>query len=317
MQNSKIEWCDHTVNLWWGCYEVNKACDNCCAKQLANRYHGPDLLWDQQGPRMYIKSAFNDLRRYQKMAAEKGIIYRVFINSMSDLFEKSMPLVDHKHEPMLVDGEPGYPLMTDEVRQWFFAEVSHFPNLFFIMLTKRPSNIPKMVPYGWLINPPANVIYMTSCPDQESLDTLLPQLLKVPGKHGLSLEPLIDRVSICDAVRKYQFKEFGSFHSTFFGDKIQWVICGGESGNHKDIRPMHPDWARSVRDECVSARVPFFFKQWGEHLPACQSWESAQVRPAQFPSPNTPGKMNIYYRPGKHMAGSVLDGHVWKEFPNA
>jgi protein gp37 len=328
-ENSKIEWCDHTVNLWWGCFEVNKACDNCYAKTWANRYHGPDLLWEQQGPRMFIKSAMNDLRRYQARAAKENRVYRVFMNSMSDLFEKSMPLVDHTHMPFRASADGKY-LETEYLRNEFFKQVEKCPNLFFILLTKRPSNISKMVPVHWLTNPPANVIYMTSCPDQESLDTLWPQLQKVPGKRGLSLEPLLGPINLSDmwvtcencegsmsvpvegggvacpvCITPYQGKVPG----------IHWVICGGESGNSKDVRPMHPDWARGIRDQCVAAGVPFFFKQWGEYLPADQSWPEAQVRPVRFPSPNTPGKMNTYYRVGKHLAGSVLDGKTWKEYP--
>lgn len=272
MENSKIAWCDHTVNLWWGCYEVNKACDNCYAKQKSNRFHnGDNNLWQQQGPRMYIKSAMDDILRYQARAAKEGVVYRIFINSMSDLFERSMPVVDFKHQPMHItdvipkgfttDDFPGDDniLQTKHLRIFFFDVVRRCPNLFFILLTKRPSNIVRMIPSSWMSFPPANVIYMTSCPDQESLDTLLPQLLDVPGRHGLSLEPLIDKIDIYSAIRKYHFKKYGSFHTTWFADKLQWVIVGGESGFN--ARPMLLKWASEIQRQCATAGVAYFLKQ--------------------------------------------------------
>lgn len=254
-ENSKIAWTDHTVNLWHGCYEVHAGCDNCYAKQLANRYHGPHLLWEQSGPRMYIKSAFPDLNKYQRQAEKTGIRYKVFMNSMSDLFEKSMPLVNFKHESML----SSLYSTTGHLRELFFELVDDCPNLDFILLTKRPSNIMKMIPPKWLTNPPANVIYMTSVVDQDTADTLIPQLLDVPGRHGLSMEPLIGRVDICASVRLYMFKKFGSFHTTFFGDKLEWVIVGGESGHNS--RSMNMQWVRRIKEQCAVSEIAFFFKQ--------------------------------------------------------
>jgi protein gp37 len=83
---------------------------------------------------------------------------------------------------------------------------------------------------------------------------------------------------------------------------FDWVICGGESG--PGARPMHPDWSRSLRDQCVSAGVPFLFKQWGQYAP-CERW--------------APGSVNLgdvsMMRVGKKAAGCLLDGREWKEFP--
>jgi protein gp37 len=150
MENSKIGWCHHTVNLWWGCYEVHKGCDNCYAKKLANIYHGPDLLWEQNGPRMAIKTPFNDIAKYQKRAAALGERHYVFMNSMSDIFEKSMPLVDAKHQPILIDGQPKE---TQHLREQFFKLVDDCPNLIFLLLTKRPGNILDRIPPHWVLSP--------------------------------------------------------------------------------------------------------------------------------------------------------------------
>lgn len=281
MENSKIAWTDHTVNLWHGCYEVNKACDNCYAKAMSNRFHsGENSLWEQQGPRMYIKSAMSDLMRYQDRAAKEGIVYRIFINSMSDLFEKSMPVVDHNHQPMMFNKWHGKEdsfledvhLETGHLRLKFFYIVRKCPNLFFILLTKRPSNIVKYVPQHFLDKPPANVIYMTSCPDQESFNTLVPQLLKVPGKHGVSLEPLIDSINLSDVGMPHPFLGNG-FHNPLTGAndlaeaylidwKLHWVIVGGESGHH--ARPLLLNWVFDIQKQCEEAGVPYFLKQDSE-----------------------------------------------------
>ena len=274
MENTKISWAHHTVNLWWGCYEVNKACDNCYAKQLANRYHGPDLLWEQKGPRMYVKSAMADLKKYQERAEKEGVVYRIFINSMSDLFERSMPVVDFKHNQMKIsDAVPrnfglsefyyDVYLQTGHLRIFFFDVVKQCPNLFFILLTKRPSNIIKMVPSSWITYPPANVIYMTSCPDQESVDTLLPQLLKVPGKRGLSIEPMIGPINLHAHICKH-----GGINKPEQGysdyiceplDNLQWVITGGESGHN--ARHLDYAWLCKIQAQCESADIPYFLKQ--------------------------------------------------------
>jgi protein gp37 len=86
-----------------------------------------------------------------------------------------------------------------------------------------------------------------------------------------------------------------------------WAIVGGESG--PGARPMHPDWARVLRDPCISYRVPFFFKQWGEWLPAMQDGRAGngQILNAS----------DVPERVGKHAAGALLDGMEWKQFPEA
>lgn len=95
---------------------------------------------------------------------------------------------------------------------------------------------------------------------------------------------------------------------------IHWVIAGGESGPH--ARPMHPDWARSLRDQCAASDVPFFFKQWGEWLPGCQYQEGDRERlreRAQW----TFDEDNTSWNVGKKAAGRSLDGVTHNEFPKA
>jgi protein gp37 len=91
-ENSEIAWCDHTLNLWWGCTEVHAGCDNCYAKKLAHRW-GQEV-WGNDTPRLEVKSWISDLMRFQKKAFEANQIHRVFIGSMMDIFEKSKPLMN-------------------------------------------------------------------------------------------------------------------------------------------------------------------------------------------------------------------------------
>lgn len=194
-ENSKIEWTHHTVNLWWGCTAVHAGCDNCYAETLANRW-GKDV-WGNENPRRATKSWTQDLDKYQAKAAALGQIHNVFIGSMMDIFEKPMPLVDYKgNQP--TGHVPNKPFYTGMLRDLLFDLISRgkYSNLMFLFLTKRPSNINKQIPEAWILNPPANVMFGASISDQETADTILPQLLKVKGNRFLSIEPQLGQIDI-------------------------------------------------------------------------------------------------------------------------
>lgn len=233
-QNSKIEWTTHTANIWWGCTKVHEGCDNCYAETLANRWGSN--VWGNDNPRRLIKGFFKDLNSYQAAAKKAGEMHRVFVGSMMDIFEKPMPLVNSKGEVL--------PETTDYHRQHFFQNISDgiYPNLIFLLLTKRPSNITKYIPESWKGTPPENVMFGTSPVNQETAYTLINQLLKVKGKRFLSVEP-----------------QLGSVNLVHWLPQIDWVIQGGESGHHK--RPFDFAWAYDLKEQCQAANVPYFFKQ--------------------------------------------------------
>lgn len=165
-----------------------------------------------------------------------------------DIFEKPMPLVDHKGNPVI----GGTFLTTGHLRDKFFNEVvPNCPNLMFLLLTKRPSNINKFIPQSWKSNPPENVIFGTSPVDQKTAKGLICQLSKVNGKKFLSVEPQLKTINLMGKVSKD--------NDLVLLDLVDWVINGGESGNGK--RPFDCDWARLIRDDCKKKGVPFFFKQ--------------------------------------------------------
>lgn len=300
-KDTKIEWCDDSGNLWWGCDEVHEGCDRCYAKVGAKRY-GFDI-WGHDKSRRIIMSVWDNLAKFQQIAKENGGYRRVFIGSQMDIFEKPMPLVRYQVEKhpdkngemknmqvaypiFLEDGTT--PMTTEHLRQRFFKEVvPNCPNLLFLLTTKRPGNINKYIPEAWKDSPPPNILYLTSISTQKHAETIVPKFLsQVNGLKGLSIEPqlgLIDltRIKIdplkwsgdtyLNALSGYMGNEYrGSQRATRSVSPLNWVINGGESGHGR--RPFDVDWARCLRDQCQEPEpidslyfsalpVPFFFKQ--------------------------------------------------------
>jgi protein gp37 len=146
-------------------------------------------------------------------------------------------------------------------REDLFNLIDRTRNLDWLILTKRPENILKMISYEWLQDLP-NVWMGTTAEDQDNLDERIEHLLNIPcSRRFLSLEPLLGPIYLGDALMNFGYDPtLNEFFKKPSGD-IDWVIVGGESG--PDARPMDLDWARMVRDQCQEARVPFFFKQVG------------------------------------------------------
>jgi len=186
-QNSKIEWTHHTANLWHGCTKVHEGCDNYYAETLSKRW-GNDV-WGNDKPRKEIKSVWKGLDKYQKLASQAGEMHRVFVGSMMDIFEKPMSLIAS-------DGiDTGYETGYVRALLFYYITVGRYPNLMFLLLTKRPSNINKYIPESWKENPPKNVMFGTSPVNQGTANKLIPQLAKVKGKRFISLEPQLDFVN--------------------------------------------------------------------------------------------------------------------------
>jgi protein gp37 len=252
-ENSKIEWTHHTANLWWGCTKVHAGCDNCYALTFAKRV-GNDV-WGNDKPRRMIKDVWSKIRKFQKEAEKQNEVHRVFVGSMMDIFEKPMPLVDHDGNPYL-EGESEF-WNTGQLRDKFFNEVvPNSPNLMFLLLTKRPSNINKYIPESWKENPPKNVMFGTSPVSQETANKLILQLSEVNGLRFLSVEPQLEKIDLMTKVNDETDR--------VLLDMVDWVIQGGESGHHR--RPFDTDWGRLLRDDCKKKGVPFFFKQIDKKL---------------------------------------------------
>jgi len=219
--NSPIEWTTHTFNPWWGCVKVSDGCKRCYADTLARRY-GHDVWGPGKPRRTFGEKHWAEPLNWNAAAQREAQRARVFCSSMADVFEDHPTA--HAERPKL----------------WQLIRAT--PWLDWQMLTKRPENIPGMVPPDWDVGYP-NVWLGTSVEDDRVLSRVR-DLVAVPAVvHFLSVEPLIgpiDRLPV---------------HG------IEWVIVGGESG--PGARPMQPEWVESLHHQCQAAAVPFFFKQWG------------------------------------------------------
>lgn len=240
--NSNIEWCKHTANLWWGCNRVHRGCDFCYAAALAERF-GHDV-WDND-KRKYVKSVWGNFQKWDNLAAKEGIYSRVFVGSMMDIFEKAKPVYQNDGSPLIIDG---LHVTTNDLRVKFLHKiVPSNQHIMFMLLTKRPSNINKMIPAEWLENPPRNVMFGASVVDTQSLKDVSRHMAKVKGYTFYSVEPLLERIDL---------KKIISDGKMFFPD---WVILGGESGPNK--RHFDTDWAREWLSISQATHTPFFMKQ--------------------------------------------------------
>ena len=267
-QNSKIEWTTHTFNPWWGCLKVSEACKHCYAEAWAKRVGQP--VWGQSAPRRFFgEQHWAQPLRWDRLAAENGTRPRVFCASMADVFEDREDLVPHRARLLRL--------------------IEATPNLDWLLLTKRPSNVQRLASWtgGW----PPNVWLGTTVELQKRADELLPVLAQIPAAvRFISAEPLLGPLEL----------------TSWLGQSINWVITGGESG--PKARPASPAWFRSLHRQCMAAEVPFHFKQWGDwapgdglNLPKRQSARAADG--------------TTMVRVGKKVAGRVLDGNEWDGLP--
>lgn len=329
---TKIEWASSTVNVWEGCAKVSPACKHCYAEtnspvRAMEMRIGEALgvepsadgkrrlkMWGPNGFRYETSNWEAQLRAMNRKAQRIGKRPRVFINSLSDTFEDwSGPVY------RLDDGKPVVVAHSlDSVRARFFRVAEECTELDILLLTKRPKSVWRMVPQHWACGEwPSHIWFGTTVEDQEHANKRIPELLKVPAKvRFLSVEPLLGPVDLGRVMAK------GGNSMVRRGPDetcVDWVIVGGESGTN--ARPMHPDWVRKVRDQCVAAGVPFFFKQWGEWVEGYPPEQGLDIEGYRdkFTHTSDPA-MNKYRRVGvrkvgKKNAGRVLDGELWSEVP--
>jgi protein gp37 len=259
--NSGIQWTDHTFNPWIGCTKVSPGCDHCYAEAWASRYG--TATWGNGQPRkLTSKSNWNLPLKWNREAEKNGVRYRVFCASLADVFDNEVP---------------------DEWRRRLWDLIRATPYLDWLLLTKRIGNAAKMCPTKIYGDPIFSNIWLgISVVNQEEADRDIPKLLSIPARiRFLSMEPLLGPVNLRfpsgatgfsrfpDDFASWPEKEQDRWFSmqaraTYMArcELVDWVIVGGESG--PGARPMHPDWARSLRDQCHAAGAAFHFKQWGE-----------------------------------------------------
>lgn len=259
-EGTKISWTSATWNPTTGCDQVSPGCDHCYAltlaarlKRMGNPRYRNDGNAKTSGPGFALTLHHDKLEEPLKWKKPRHI----FVNSMSDLFHDDVP---------------------DDFLGAVWATMADTPQHIYQILTKRPRRMARFMQeyvnelgYENAVLP--NVWLGTSVEDQKRADLRIPHLMATPAAvRFLSCEPLLGPVN----VRKRQWV-WGGAEGT-----IGWVIVGGESG--PDYRTMKPQWARDIRDQCVAAGVPFFFKQ--------SSGPRSEM-------------------------GKELDGRIWNEMPGA
>lgn len=271
-ENTKIEWANHTFNPWFGCQKVGPGCDHCYAEGWAKRsglvQWGPGtdrrrsseanwrkpIKWNRQAEIQHnawqaFKETHPGLTDAQLVEAgfAKPERPRVFCASLADVFDNAVP---------------------DAWRMDLFSLIAKTPYLDWLLVTKRVGNVMRMCSGdGLMFDMIADRVWLgvTIC-NQEEADRDIPKLMQIPAKvRWLSMEPLLGPVDLSQWLDLIQYEGGAAWMRRNIGhlhDMLDWVVVGGESGPH--ARPMNPDWAYELRDQCDAADVPFLFKQWGE-----------------------------------------------------
>lgn len=349
MGDTSIEWTDKTWNPTRGCSLVSAGCTHCYAMKQAHRFSGPGGKYEgltrpgANGPIWTGKVRLAPQMLDAPLRWTKP--RRIFVDSMSDLFHEDVPddFIAAVFGVMAMTPRHTYQILTkraDRLPKWFEwlrAEYDGPCDQNAVLQTSlgqyhrgdyeaSDDAFEDMLDADW---PLPNVWIGVSVEDQATADERIPHLLRAPAAvRFLSIEPLLSPVRL-NLMDWYDWAD-GS-HCVVprnRSSRPDWVIVGGESG--PKARPMHPDWARSIRDQCVAAGVPYFFKQWGEWCPVSDDTptgsklvfvhELGGVVPAA--SPYEPGcpcdsspREAEMVRVGKKAAGRRLDGRTWDEFP--
>lgn len=172
MLNTKIEWCDHTVNFWWGCTEVSEACQNCYAREIAKRFKVD--CWGDKPRHFRLEKATKEVLKLNASAKRRGVVETVFINSMSDFFD---------------------PTVSDKIRRPLWKLFAKCDNLRFMILTKRANALADNIESICGCIPP-NVHFGITAENQERFDERMSALVGLDVKVFLSSEPLLGAIDI-------------------------------------------------------------------------------------------------------------------------
>lgn len=302
--DTAIEWADDTANFWEGCTQIGPGCDICYAMERAKRYNSVE--WN--GPPRFVKAGAAQLRKSNAIALEQRRRRLVFINSLSDTFDKNA---------------------NPEWRRALFDAIKAAPHITALILTKRIGNAVRMSAEAGGF--PRNAVLGATFCNQDEVDRDGHKLASAGASLAVpifvSLEPLLGPI---DLTRGKLIRN------------LDGVIAGGESG--REARPMHPSWARDLRDQCKRNAIPFHFKQWGEWAPRVErtdadpgSLRRIQTMPinsnaeryidmqgrdvralplVEWESNGGPSAAGVcsFWRAGKKLASRLLDGRTHDEF---
>ncbi|HBV97426.1 MAG: hypothetical protein JL50_08355 [Peptococcaceae bacterium BICA1-7] len=358
---SKINWTEATWNPVTGCSKVSEGCRYCYAER-----EWPRLAGNPKS--VYFGRKFTDVQCHQERFEQPLRWAKprlIFVNSMSDLFHEaiSMEFLDEVFAVILAcavleNRSHIFQVLTKRPKRMFeyfssrtpiehlkaWAKAGNWIHLKDpdVCIDEYVSQFATYTPYKngkytesyqeWnapeKLWPLKNLWLGVTAEDQRAADERIPILLQIPAAiRFVSVEPMLGSIRLDKQFTKLtkEGKPAYPCDENYLFD-LDWVICGGESG--PSARPMHPDWLRNLKNQCMVAGVPFFFKQWGE-------WKSFYDRDIDDPDwQNVPeekhgvcrlnlagghgfhGERVVYCRrAGKKAAGRLLDGREWSEMP--
>lgn len=328
--NTHIEWTDDTWNPITGCTMVSAGCTNCYAMGLAatrlrdhpsraglTRMTGGRAVWTGE-VRLNEQWLDQPLRRKRPRM--------IFVCAHGDLFHENVPdeWIDRVFAVMALSPQHTFQVLTkrpERMRSYLMRRASDWRLHWAESAAAHiPADFQHAGRYQFrsTVNfPLPNVWLGTSIEDQSTADARIPALLATPAAvRFVSAEPLLGSVNL-DSVTvggpQSLYRANALTGDGFDGRRLDWLIVGGESG--PGARPIHPDWARALRDQCQAAGMAFFFKQWGEWIPVelpspipSEAWSKSFVR-QHWPD----GAISV--RVGKRSAGRLMDGREWNQMP--
>jgi len=333
-----------TWNPIIGCSKVSDGCKNCYAERMAGRLAHMPGAYEYSNVVSSNPTKWNGKTQLVQSAIDKPLRWKkprvIFVCSMGDLFHEDTSFQDIDKVFTIMACNPQHIFIVLTKRAKRMAEYYNSPvtraNIYYLILKSKNSGYAVTDPLdkdGW---PLKNVWLGVTAENQETANDRLLHLIKTPAAlKFISVEPIVgpvDLTAIKEEVllTKQDYLKFKFLTGKKFeGPKIDWVICGGESG--PGARPMHPDWVRSLRDQCQEAGVPFFFKQWGEFVSQHQGPKVNQLSKDKWFSVSTEGdygplyetsymKDGLNYRTvgkiGRKAAGNLLDGEKWEQYPD-
>jgi protein gp37 len=327
-EHTNIEWADATWNPVVGCTKVSPGCDNCYAETFVNRFAGKNSGFPN---RFDVVTMRGDRTMLLPLSGKwQARPLKIFVNSLSDLFHDDVPawFIARVLAVMAATPQHTYQLLTkrhgrmrsllnsDAFRSLVAVQMAALQELLRQQRAPRPALVPQLSVW-----PLPNLWLLVSVEDQKRAELRIPALQATDAAvRGVSFEPLLGPIDAQD-------------RGLLTG--IDWAIVGGESG--PGARPMHPDWARSLRDQCTAAGVAFLFKQWGAWRWAAEVDDIEAERALKASGQPDPFATRSCYtvsldgsysnteapragnatmmRVGKKRSGRTLDGRTWDQFP--
>jgi protein gp37 len=354
--DTAIEWTDATWNPIVGCSIVSPACTNCYAMAQAARIERMQPGGHYAGTTEQVKG--NPVWTGVLNQAPEHILLqplrwkrprRIFVNSMSDLFHDAVAeaWIDRIFAVMALAPQHTFQILTKRPKRMRpYCSANDVAQRIAWASVDLPCDDELVRIPSW---PLKNVWLGVTAEDQPRADERIPELLETPAAvRFVSIEPMLGpvdlmKIDIAAWLRTYRpdsdiglhefdpdmrlplLMPFYHWQSGYSSPGLDWVICGGESGPR--ARPMHPQWARDLRDQCKASGVPFFFKQWGEWSPndylATDSSRAGFISPdgtllddvVEVNKSKCEKPCRLIWRVGKKVAGSLLDGIHHKYFP--